>query len=526
MNSVRRGWLIFGVLVLVAVLLPVGFYAEENWRGARAWTAAKRDLQSRGENLAWQAFIPPPVPDDRNLAMADLFMRELNYRSVTGKPGVFTLSRRAKRDAIYAIPHSYWRDDLALARCDTAAHANLSAYQRFFWTKTTLLSDKEPAQSPAVDVLRALLNYAPLLDELSLAVAGRPDVRFPLDFERADVKGILLPQYALERQFIIVLSLRATARLAESQTDAALHDVQLALRLARGMEADPFALGHSEQCRSLQIILGVIWEGLAARRWSPAQLADLQENLPRFDMLAGYVHAVRCERAAILSSYDWLKRQQNLFTLDMTATNPPTDPRMLMAARLAGRLIPSGWFDLNRAGYARGMQGYVEAVDRQKHRFHLARLQETAGAFDKMPKSPGNLLARIAGSWLDDFALDFARIQTGLDQAVIACALERYFFDRQTYPSNLGELIPAYLTAVPTDVIDGAPMRYHLTPDGRFQLYGVGFNEKDDGGKVVFRPGGKPDNRKGDWIWQYVESRAPDNPGRLSPAPQPGLGRP
>ena len=52
----------------------------------------------------------------------------------------------------------------------------------------------------------------------------------------------------------------------------------------------------------------------------------------------------------------------------------------------------------------------------------------------------------------------------------------------------------------PTDVIDGAPLRYRLTPDGRYLLYSIGWNETDDDGK----PSGKlSDYVTGDWAWRY-----------------------
>ena len=39
---------------------------------------------------------------------------------------------------------------------------------------------------------------------------------------------------------------------------------------------------------------------------------------------------------------------------------------------------------------------------------------------------------------------------------------------------------------------------------GKFVLYSVGWNEKDDGGVVVFRKGSSNvDPEKGDWVWKY-----------------------
>jgi hypothetical protein len=56
-------------LVILATLIAV-FYAEENWRGKRAWEKCKRDLEAKGEVLDWSAYIPAPVPDDQNVFKA------------------------------------------------------------------------------------------------------------------------------------------------------------------------------------------------------------------------------------------------------------------------------------------------------------------------------------------------------------------------------------------------------------------------------------------------------------------------
>jgi len=55
------------VTVCLVTLLAL-FYAEENWRGWRAWNKYRRQLEARGEQLDYRAFIPKPVPDEQNFA--------------------------------------------------------------------------------------------------------------------------------------------------------------------------------------------------------------------------------------------------------------------------------------------------------------------------------------------------------------------------------------------------------------------------------------------------------------------------
>ena len=56
----------FAVLATLIAL----FYAEEDWRGKRAWEKYRHEAESSGAVLDWSDCIPPPVPDDQNIFKA------------------------------------------------------------------------------------------------------------------------------------------------------------------------------------------------------------------------------------------------------------------------------------------------------------------------------------------------------------------------------------------------------------------------------------------------------------------------
>src|ERR1700749_1310395 len=62
--------------VLWTAPLILLFYAEENWRGARAWAATKAAWEAKGESFDYTKLIPPSVPDSENLAALPLFKLE------------------------------------------------------------------------------------------------------------------------------------------------------------------------------------------------------------------------------------------------------------------------------------------------------------------------------------------------------------------------------------------------------------------------------------------------------------------
>ena len=83
--------------------------------------------------------------------------------------------------------------------------------------------------------------------------------------------------------------------------------------------------------------------------------------------------------------------------------------------------------------------------------------------------------------------------QNALNQALIACALERFRLVQGKYPETLMELLPDYLTGIPKDVARGLPMLYENTGDPGFVLRSVGPNQTDDRSKPV----------SDDWLWSF-----------------------
>jgi hypothetical protein len=101
----------------------------------------------------------------------------------------------------------------------------------------------------------------------------------------------------------------------------------------------------------------------------------------------------------------------------------------------------------------------------------------------------------------------FVLIQSQVDLARVACALERFRLAHGNYPESLELLAPQFTKTLPHDIINGQPLHYRRTEDGKFVLYAVGWDEKDDGGKIFFTKNGTVDREKGDWVWQYPAKR-------------------
>jgi hypothetical protein len=107
-----------------------------------------------------------------------------------------------------------------------------------------------------------------------------------------------------------------------------------------------------------------------------------------------------------------------------------------------------------------------------------------------------------------DAAENFPFAQTAVDQAALACALERHRLAHGEFPATLAELTPQFVAKLPNDIITGEPLKYRRTADGGFVVYSVGFNRVDDGGRPCVRRTnwrGERESRfdldQNDWVW-------------------------
>ena len=80
-RGVRRILISLAWVVTIIAL----YYAEENFRGRRAWTIYRSRLEARGEQLDLKAFIPAPVRDEDNFA-AIPFVRSWFDKETRGNP--------------------------------------------------------------------------------------------------------------------------------------------------------------------------------------------------------------------------------------------------------------------------------------------------------------------------------------------------------------------------------------------------------------------------------------------------------
>jgi hypothetical protein len=498
-------WGLIGVAILAT--LAAILVTEENWRGKHDWEAYKREAEARGERLDVVSVIPPAVTDDQNFFCAPIVAEALESERNTN-----TVNR---------MDFNIWRGDIASqidqrGSWQKAELTDLKQWQMAFRTfsetpegKTSGFPVPAQPQTPAADVLLALSVFNPALEELRQA-SLRPYARIPLDYENDfDAAGELLPWFSTIKRSAQFLELRIQAEQQSNQGAQALADTELLLRVTDSAREQPFLISHLVRMAMMAYVVQEIYEGLARHCWTDAQLRELEQALAKEDYLTDYQFTMRGEKVFAI---DTIERQR--ITREIRSMDFSSSTNRIITTNL--RWVPSAYFYQNELAFARLHERFiVPLVDPTSGIIAPAALQQAESEWQSKSKyySPYQAQARGLFPGIAKCVEKFAFVQASIDLARVACALERYRLAQGKYPASLEALAPQFMEKVPHDIINGEPLHYRLTDgpssqssdaaSGKFVLYSVGWNEKDDGGTVALTQSGLVDREKGDWVWQY-----------------------
>jgi len=505
--------------LLAILMLVVFYYAEENWRGRRAWAKFQQQMLAQGMPVDRSRIIPPRVADSDNFAMTPLLAPLFTFIPGTQKwidTNALAQTRNfAKRydqaaDRVQSrdqVRSNSWvrsRTDLPLWQAafavDPKAHAN---------GDLTASNSDRPAAAAAV--LEALSESGPILAEIQQA-SRRRFARFNIAYDSDNPSAILLPHLAMERHLSQVLQLRASAYLARNQTDEAFQDVELMLYLMNVSREEPFLISHLVRLALFQAALQPLAEGMS--QWSEPQLRALQDRLAAFDFFADSRRTLLGEWLFCGSGIiDYVRRAPNRLKL-MSELGTPNDANS-QDVSVAGVLLaiaPTGWFDFEQVNYGRRFQASLrKATDPGRHPTNAlpTALEDPSPAYwtDASPARSvlrHEFFTQLLLPSIENMARKTALTQTAADTATIACALERYRRAKGHLPDTLEALVPDWIARMPSDRVSGQSLIYRRSPDDHYVLYSVGWNEKDDGGTVkpAKKTGEGSDAHEGDWVWR------------------------
>ena len=179
-------------------------------------------------------------------------------------------------------------------------------------------------------------------------------------------------------------------------------------------------------------------------------------------------------------------------------------PRIFCGERVCGSyLFQSGWvkeprFLLwpNHAAYLELMREAVSA-SRMPFPESLWQMEKVRSRYDQSI-GPSHLFSVFAQHLMYNSTLllaleEGARSQARIRATLVSLAIRRAKLDGMALPASLHELVPKYLSAIPTDPFTGEPLKYRVDETG-CKIYSVGPGGVDKGGaaKAMIGSGGNP----------------------------------
>ena len=301
--------------------------------------------------------------------------------------------------------------------------------------------------------------------------------------------GILLPHLAVLKGCVKTLQLRSSAELQAGQTERALEDIKLMLRLTEAIRNEPIMISHLVRVSMLEIELQTVWEGLAGHNWNDSQLAALDVEFSKLDFFADYDFSMRGERAMSIGVIDYMKRTRDFNMLGFAEDTELWESGKVLPAILF-RLSPSGWFEQNKISISQmNSEHLLPIVDAKKHLISLSTLSNAKSALAKIPTTPFTWFDRLFLPALGNTSVKYAHAQCSTDMARIAIALERYRLVHEEFPENLDAILPQFLKEVPHDIVNGKPLNYHLTTMDNLYYIPLDGTERTTVGRLSWEQG-------------------------------------
>jgi hypothetical protein len=498
-----------GALTFLALAVAT-FYGEEDLRGAAAWDQAREQIEAQGISLKRDDYIPRMPAPEQNFGALPFFAIVPDRKSEWAQGMTDAALEKALEPLVSRMPYSKNdKQDVAdsLPFLEKWSEGTKPDLQALHARLVDMVGKINPGTTPPTnaDSLTLFSEICPALAELRDANASRPLCVFPRNY------NVQPPtEFSFEPDTELLLLLRVLTyeeRLAlySGQPQLALDDLAVGRKIVLGLQKDPFVVSGLIACAFAQNQNLVIQQGLADHLWTDAQLRQLEMDVGSFDALAsgrfwfkGEIVAYNIPVSLYYASHRWVSDdvfrnfQDKMFDLDY---HPP------LLAKVSFYLTPRGWLDLDRAAYDQyHLLGTAALIDPAKHRVYADRkksLEETVKGKKSWTFWSEPL---IEDNSITNSITCFAFVQAGIDQARIACRLERCRLAHGVYPAALDALAPDYGAALPQDIMNGEPYHYRLREDGSYLLYSVAWNQEDDHGEHATTRDQKPMDAL-DWVW-------------------------
>jgi len=454
-----KHWLFKTLILTIAVVAAC--YIIEKWIGERAWKAYQKDAVAAGKKLRLEDYVPPPIPDAENYAAAPIFQTLFS-----------TYGQRKKTEDSLKLPEL---PRFGPKKTDPDS-LDLTKWQQIF-IKARWISKSQG--EPSADVLAALERVEGPLSQIRMA-ALRPKCRWPINW--SDGMGAKFHQIETLRAATQCFALRARALLASGRPEEALAELRQIVRIDQSLSQEPTLLPLLVRCSAWSTALDVCEQGIGTNQWKPAQLQTIAKEPGAINFLRAWKFALNSERGMGNHAFEQLAASPGRGLAGLTSGpsgKPSTESNLIWSA------IPRGWIRWNQIDYNelidRDVADIGFDVERIGPRYCSSeavlkqRFSSVAGRFQYLIT---NMIVPVTSQVANRAFESHSRLQ----QTRIHCAIALYRQATGETPPSLENLVPAYLEAIPHDIMDGNPMRYRRSENGSVAVWSIGINRVDDGG--------------------------------------------
>lgn len=477
MRNRRKRILILLLLAPLFFLLVFPFI--ERIRGHIALTRYKRHLTERGFKLT-VAELRSPVPSGENGA-PEFFRaaQQLSSGSVLPKNPPPRMQITPSGRAIIGFREDDWVEEKVTNRWDDLA------------------VDLEKNESTLGLIRTALAK--PVFDN-QVDLAAGPNFAFVHLTPPKTLTQWLGPQTQLF--------------LRQGRKKEALENLIAESRLTRVVAGDHILISDLVRIAIAAIARTSVWESLQADGWSDADLAQLAQEWESIGFATNMTHSLEGELIFGIDQFDTMRKSNSnavssIYGLQSFLQDDSARPwwertmRLLPAGekgtdfikeQIYCRLWRFAWLDQDEFQYLHFMEALLDIAHRAEAEKSLAKIQPALDGLLEPATHTSfyDSLRHPQVGWYPALANSLRRsmrAETERSLVLSAIALKRRSLRSGKPPINLQSLVPDFLPSVPTDYMDGQPVKYRVEPDGTAPLYSVGDDCKDDGGDTSLQPG-------------------------------------
>jgi hypothetical protein len=288
------------------------------------------------------------------------------------------------------------------------------------------------------------------------------------------------------------LSADAIGALHAAERDRALKDLHALVQLTEFGKEDSMLVAQMIRVAISGLGLSVTWEALQDANWAEPELAAMQRDWERVDLLKALETGFLGARAFGEAGFADIRENGAQWGIQRMLRQQSTPSGM---ESLENTLVAFAWKMSAQEDELMVFRSYQTALDSmrdlQKDKSWLevqARQQRLIAEIDKLV---GESMGLRKYQFLFSAAIipnvlkasqTVVKNETQRRLTVVAIALKRFELVHHRLPASLPELAPEFLAAVSIDPMSGQPLRYRLNADGSFVLYSVGEDGRDDGG--------------------------------------------